>query len=275
MKPAVGYLLVKHLLLVLFGLFSLFPFVWMVLSSFKVQDEIFQDTFHLLPQTWTLENYQIVFTQAPIWRYFFNGAWVCLLILLGQLLVILPAAYAFARLEFRGRDVLFKLVLTALVIPSYVTVLPNFLLLANLKLLDTYAALTLPFLGSAFGIFMLRQHFRQLPGEVLEAARMDGASPMQTLWHVILPLTRPAVAAFAIFSVVAHWNDFFWPLVVLRSAEMYTPPAGIVYFAQAEGTRGWGVVMAAATVVVFPLVLVFLLARKQFIEGLAGSAVKG
>lgn len=257
------------------GLLTIFPFLWMLMASFKPSHEIFQPGLHLLPQRFTSENYLLAFSRAPLERYLLNGVVMCSGILLGQLLVIVPAGYAFARLTFPGRDALFAVTLTALVVPGYVTSIPNFLLLADIRLLDTYWALILPFLGSAFGVFLMRQFFRQLPGEVLDAARLDGANSAQLIWHVVLPLTRPAIAAFSIFSLVAHWNDLFWPLVVIRSAELYTPPAGIAYFADAEGAGNWGVVMAAAVIIVSPLLILFLTASRQFIRGVSYSAPKG
>jgi len=257
------------------GLLTVFPFLWMLMASFKPSQEIFQPGLHLLPQRFTFENYLVAFSRAPLERYLLNGVLVCTGILVGQILVIVPAGYAFARLTFPGRDTLFAITLAALVVPGYVTSIPNFLLLAEVELLDTYWALVLPFLGSAFGVFLMRQFFHQLPGEILDAARLDGANSAQLIWHVVLPLTRPALAAFGIFSLVAHWNDLFWPLVVIRSAELYTPPAGIAYFADAEGAGNWGVVMAAAVTIVAPLLTLFVIASKQFIQGVSYSALKG
>jgi multiple sugar transport system permease protein len=257
------------------AIIALFPFFWMLSASLKPIEEILAPGLRLLPEAPTLQNYATAASRAPLLRFLLNGAIVCGAILLLQLLVIIPAGYAFGRLEFPWRDQLFILVLAALVVPAQITAIPNFLLLSDLKLINTYPALVLPFIGSAFGTFLMRQFFRQLPGDVLDAARIDGCNTRQLIWYVLLPLTRPAVAAFSIFSVVAHWNDFFWPLVVIRSAELMTPPAGIAYFADLEAGSNWGAVMAAAVIIVGPLVALFLIARKQFIESLAHTAVKG
>jgi len=162
-----------------------------------------------------------------------------------------------------------------LVFPRYIAAVPTFLMLSKMRLIDTYAALVLPFVGSPFAIFLLRQYFLQIPGEFFDAASIDGCSLPQMLRHVLLALIRPAIGAFAIFSVVAHWNDFFWPLIVVRSSRMFTPPAGIVYFADAEAGTKWSVVMAAAVVIITPLVAAFLFARRQFISSLTHAVLKG
>jgi multiple sugar transport system permease protein len=252
-----------------------FPFLWMLLASVTPADEIFRPGLRLVPGSLTLDHYRTALDRAPLGRYLLNGAIVTGGILLLQLLVIVPAAYAFGRLRFPGRDALFRLVLAGLVVPGYVTAIPNFLLLSRVGLTDSYGGLILPFAGSAFGIFLLRQFFRQLPGEILEAARLDGCGTAPLVWHILLPLTRPALAAFSLFSVATHWNDFFWPLVVIQSPRLYTPPAGIAYFADAESASSWGVVMAAAVIVVAPLLGLFLVARREFIASLAHVGLRG
>lgn len=261
--------------LVFFGLFALFPFFFMISTSFKPAPEIFKISLNLLPRNPIIDNYLEVFLHSQMFRFLINGVIVTVLILFGQLLVIIPAAYAFAKLKFPGRSVLFALVLAALVFPRYIAAVPNFLLFSKLKLINTYAALILPFVGSPFGIFLMRQYFLQIPWDYFDAARLDGCNLLQMLVRVLIPLIRPAIGAFAIFSIVAHWNDFFWPLVVIQSSDMFTPPAGIVYFADAEAGTNWGVVMAAGVVVITPLVTAFLLARRQFISSLTHLTLKG
>lgn len=254
---------------------TLFPFLWMAATSLKPPDEVFRPGVHLLPSEPSWTNYVVAARKVPLVRFLLNGVVVVASVLVLQLLVVIPAAFAFARLTFRGRDALFAAVLAALVVPGYVTSVPNFLLLSAVRLTNTYGALVLPFVGSAFGIFLMRQFFRQIPAEVQDAALLDGCSTVQLLWHVMLPLVRPAIAAFGVFSVVTHWNDFFWPLVVIQSTHLLTPPAGIAYFADADGGANWGAVMAAAVIIVSPLVAAFVVARRQFIESLAHVAVKG
>lgn len=263
------------LFLVVCAVLSFFPFFLMISTSLKPVKEVFQVSTRLLPRQPIIDNYVRVFRESQLVRFLINGVIVTGGILLGQLLVIIPAAYAFARLSFPGKRVLFALVLAALVFPRYIAAVPNFLLLSKLKLVNTYPALILPFIGSSFGIFLMRQYFKQIPGEYFDAARIDGCNLFQMLTRVLIPLIRPAVGAFAIFSVVTHWNDFFWPLVVVQSANMYTPPAGIVYFADVEAGTNWSSVMSAAVVIITPLVAAFLLARRQFISSLTHTAIKG
>jgi multiple sugar transport system permease protein len=253
----------------------LFPFVYMVSLSFKPPQELFVPGLHLIPDQPTLQNYLTAVERAPIFRYLLNGVIVCLGILLLQLLIIIPAGFAFAYLDFAHKKLLFGLVLIALVVPGYITAIPNFLLMSRLGLMDSYWALILPFIGSSFGTFLMRQFYLQIPKEIFEAAVLDGASTAQLIHHVIVPLTKPAIAAFSIFSLLTHWNDFFWPSVVVQSNQMYTPPAGIVYFANAEGSAQIGVVMAAAVIVIAPLATAYLLASKQFIESFTHTGVKG
>lgn len=254
---------------------TLFPFLWMLSSSIMQPHEIFKPGLNLVSSNPTLSNYVTALTKAPLLRFLLNGVVVTVAIAALQLLVVVPAGYAFARLRFPGKRWLFMLVLAALAVPAYVRAIPNFLTLSNWGLINSYPALILPFVGSAFGVFLMRQFFRQLPGELIDAAKLDGCGPLQLIWYVLLPLIRPALAAFAVFSVVTHWNDFFWPLVVTRSTQMYTPPAGIAFFANSDGGENWGVIMAAGVIVIAPLLLFFLVARRQFVASLAQSAVKG
>jgi multiple sugar transport system permease protein len=266
---------VLHVFIIGMALLTLFPFLWMVATSLKPPQDIFLPGLHLVPTSVTWGNYVTAVQKVPLLRFLLNGVIVAGGVLVLQLVVIIPAAFAFARIDFPGREVMFALLLAALVVPGYVTSVPNFLLLSDLRLTNTYWALILPFVGSAFGIFLMRQFFRQIPGEILDAALIDGCNTARLLWHVLLPLVRPAIAAFSVFSVVTHWNDFFWPLVVIQSTHLYTPPAGIAYFADADGGANWGAVMAASVIIVAPLVVMFMAARRQFIESLAHVSVKG
>lgn len=267
--------LLAWLFLIVMGLVTAFPFLWMLSSSLMQPAEIFRPGLNLLPASPNLQNYATAVAAQPLLRFLLNGVIVTVSVAVLQLLVIVPAGFAFARLSFAGKGFLFALVLAALAVPAYVRAIPTFLLLSQWGLTNSYAALVLPFVGSAFGVFLMRQFFRQLPGELLDAARLDGAGTGQLIWHVLLPLIRPALAAFTVFSVVAHWNDFFWPLVVIRSSSLFTPPAGIAFFADVDGGSNWGVIMAAGVIVILPLVAFFLLARRHFVASLAQAAVKG
>jgi multiple sugar transport system permease protein len=267
---------VRHAVLLAGTAIMLAPFALMIATSFKPKEEIFLPEFHLLPQRWAgLDNYREAFTQVPLLHFLLNGAIVTIAIFALQVLVNVPAAYALAKLRFRGRTTLFGAVLVCLLIPYQATALPIYLLFYLLGLLDTYAALVLPFTISVFGIFLMRQFFLGVPDDLVDAARIDGMSEYGIVWSVMAPAAIPALVAFGIFSVVAHWNDYFWPLIAVGNQGLYTPPLGIAHLKlNGEGTA-YGPLMAAATIVIAPLVLAFLVAQRRFVEGITFTGLKG
>ncbi|MBC5090671.1 carbohydrate ABC transporter permease [Klebsiella quasipneumoniae] len=254
----------------------LFPFIWMLSTSLKPADEIFIDGFHLLPQNWAaIENYSAALTQVPLLRYLLNGVIVCAGILILQVLVALPAAYVFAKTEFRGKRLAWGLVLLSLMIPFQATAIPLYIVLYHLGLLDTTAALIIPFIASAFGIFLMRQFFRGVPDDLIHAARLDGMGEFELVWRILMPAAMPALIAFSIFSVVWHWNDYFWPLLVINTMDLATPPLGTMFFMNEEAGTNYGPLMAGTVIITLPLLLFFLVAQKRFIEGVTLSGVKG
>ncbi len=269
--------LLRHVVLLGGAVVMLAPFVWMVATSLKPKNEIFSSRFHLLPQgSWGAgENYWTALTQVPLLHFLLNGALVTSAIFLLQVLVNVPAAYALAKLRFRGRGLMFGTVLLCLVIPYQAVALPIFILFFQLGLLNTYAALVLPFSISVFGIFLMRQFFMTVPDDLIDAARIDGMSEHGIVWSVMAPTAIPAMIAFGIFSFVAHWNDYFWPLIAVSDQSLYTPPLGVAFLKlNGEGTA-YGPLMAAATIVITPLVLAFLFAQRRFIEGITFTGLKG
>lgn len=253
----------------------LLPFAWMLSLSLKPQDEIFSDSIAFLPSRPEWRNYLLAVTETDIPLYLWNGFVVVTGILFFQVLFAVPCAYALTQRRFRLRGAIFGLVLAALLVPFHVTAIPVFLGLAEARLLDSYAALILPFVPTAFGIFLFRQFLAQVPAELFDAARVDGLSETAIVWRIAFPLTLPAATAFAIFSVTAHWNDLFWPLIATTSPDIATPPRGILYFRDQESGDNVGPLMAGAVIVIAPLVLGFLLAQRKFIQGLAAGGVKG
>jgi len=267
--------LARHAFLLLLAALTLVPFAWMLSTASKPETEVFSDVLHWLPQRWALlDNLRTAFERAPLLRLLANGVIVTFSIFVLQMLVALPAAYALAKLEFRGRQWLMGAVLLGLLVPQHAVAVPVFLLLHQLGMLDSYAALVAPWTLSVFGIFLLRQFFKTVPNDLIDAARMDGLSEVAIVWRVMLPTAWPAVTAFGIFSVVAHWNDYFWPLIVINSPEYLTPPLGVAQFRNQEAGTNYGVLMAAALVVITPLVLAFLLAQRRFIEGITFTGMK-
>ncbi len=267
--------LLVHAVLLAGAVFVVAPFVWMLATSVKPPEEVFSATLRLLPERfYGTENYAAAMTRAPLLRFALNGVVVCAGILAVQLLCAIPCAYALAKLRFPGRRVLFLLVLLALAIPVQVPALPLYIALAEADLLNTYFSLMLPFFFSAFAIFLLRQFFRSFPDDIIHAARLDGVGELEIVWRIVVPSAWPAIAAFSVFSVVAHWNDLYWPLIVINNSALATPPLGMMLFADAESGSNYGVLMAAAAMLTAPLVGAFLLARRRFIAGVTMTGVK-
>ncbi|MDX0980088.1 ABC transporter permease subunit [Sinorhizobium medicae] len=272
--PAPGAIF-RHAALLVTAALILGPFVWMVSLSIKPPGEIFRASFSFWPeQFYGIENYTKAITQAPLLRYMFNGVIVCASILALQIAVCAPAAYALAKLEFAGRNLLFALVLIALLLPHEVLALPLFILGAKIGVLNTYAVLIFPYGVSPFGIFLFRQFFKTIPDDVVHAARLDGYSELGIVWKIMVPMGLPAIIAFGIFSVVSHWNSLFWPLIAVRDQNLMPPPLGIMAFKNEEAGNDYGPLMAASTLVVAPLAIAFLAAQRWFVEGLARGAVK-
>ncbi len=274
MRPSVRAV-VAHLILLSGALVMILPFVWMLVTAFRAPDEIFQASLVPWPRNFHgLAHFQVVLDSVPIGRFMMNGLIVCLGILAIQLLVAIPAAYAFAKLPFRGRGLLFGAILGALSIPIHVTALPLYIGIAGAGLLNTYLAQMLPFLLSMFAIFLLRQVFRSFPDEIIDAARVDGMTEIEIVCTVLVPAARPAIAAFAVFSLVAHWNDLYWPMIVVSSTDLAPPPVGMLLFATAESGANYGALMAGATLITGPLVIAFLFARRHFIQGITMTGVR-
>jgi multiple sugar transport system permease protein len=287
---------IKHAILLVGALVVLLPFYVMVSASLKAPHEIETNRGGFIGdqgpivnafcvaagqpesaclQTPVVHNYTLAFQKAPLLRYLLNGVFVTASIFLIQVVVALPAAHALAKLRFLGRDTVLGLVLFCLMIPVHAIALPLYILLAKVGLVNTYAALIVPWTISVFGIFLMRQFFKTVPDDLIDAARMDGMSEFSIIWRVMLPTAVPALLAFAIFSVVAHWNDYFWPRVVITGdRDLYTPPLGLRAFSGGADGSLWGPMMATAMVIVTPLVVAFLLAQRRFVEGITLSGMK-
>jgi multiple sugar transport system permease protein len=268
MKPKLSDVL-SHAVLLLGAAIMLMPFVWMFFTAIKAPSEIFEASVWPWPRTWYgWGHFQEVLKTAPMGQFMWNGLVVCTGILTVQLLVAIPAAYALAKLPFKGSEGLMMGILVALSVPIQVTALPLYMGLSLAGALNTYFAQMMPFFLSMFAIFLLRQHFKSFPDEIIHAARIDGMTEWEILWRLVVPSARPAMAAFAVFSVVAHWNDLYWPMVVITTTDLAPPPLGMLLFANAESGANYGALMAGATLITLPMVIAFLLARKQFIQGI-------
>jgi multiple sugar transport system permease protein len=253
---------------------TLFPFIWMVSTSFKGPAEIFTQTPTFIPENPTLENYEKLLTQANLGRSFFNSLVFAIGMMVLSVFFNAMAAYAFAKLSFPGREKIFSLLLLTMMVPGQVTMMPVFLILKNLGLLNTFTGLILPGIGSVFGIFMLRQFMHAVPEEILEAARIDGCSEFRIFYGIMLPLCRPILATLAIFSFIGAWNEFFWPLIIMLREDMQTLPVALANL-NGQFNTDWGLLMSGSVLVVIPVILVFLLAQKHYIKGIAAGGVKG
>jgi multiple sugar transport system permease protein len=261
-------------LLIVFGLLMAAPFLWMLGTSLKAPAEIFQFPPRLIPDVPQWQNYAEVTRVLPFGRYFLNSFIVATSTTALQLVVCSMAAYAFARLRFPGRDLLFLAFLGALMVPSQVTLIPRFLLMRELGWFNTYQALILPFVFSSFGTFLLRQYFLTLPRELEEAARIDGASYFQNYWLIAMPLARPALAALAIFTFINEWNSFLWPLIVTTKPEMNTLIVGLNTL-RGQYNTAWNLLMAGSVIAIVPILLVFALGNRYFIKGITTSGFGG
>lgn len=274
-EPSLAFRVFRHLALGTGALLMVLPFVLMISISLKPPGEIFAPEFQLLPNQWhVIENYRQAFAKQPQGRYLLNGLLITACIFAAQALVAMPCAYALAKLRWRGRETTFVFVLIGLLVPPQVPAIPLYIGLWKLGLLDSYAALILPSTISVFGIFLMRQFFRTVPDDLISAARLDGLGEFAIVWRIMLPTAMPALVAFGLLSLVWNWNEFFWPLLVVQTQTLATPPLGVVFFANAEAGTNYGPLMAAATVITAPLVLAFLLAQRWFIDGVTMTSVK-
>lgn len=264
--------LASYLLLSLVAATTLVPFLWMVLASFKPLAEVEQ--LSPLPSVWQPANYVRVFDRIPFARYYFNSLFVAAWVTFLQCLTSAMAAFAFARLRWPFRDGVFRLYLATLMIPGVVTMIPNYTLMVKLHMLDSYSGLIVPAAFSAFGTFLLRQFMLTIPPALDEAASMDGATPWQVFWDVVLPLARPGLITLAIFTFMGNYGSFFWPLVLIKSEHLRTLPIGMLFFDTNYG-RQTNLIMAASVMNIIPLVVLFLVSQKFLVRGIQLGAVKG
>jgi multiple sugar transport system permease protein len=267
--------LISYALLLLGGILMVGPFLWMVSTSFKLPADQFTKT--LIPPTFTLDNFRQLFEvdiNFPL--LFWNSAYISILMTVGQLLTCAMAAFCFAVVRFKGRDLLFTLLLLTLLIPPQVSLIPNFIIFKYLHLIGTSAPLWLPaFWGGAFGTFLLRQYFLTIPRDLVDAARVDGASLLEIFWRIYMPLARPALAALAIFTFQGAWNDLLHPLVYLPSVPNTMLTVGLAFFQEQMRLGGkFTVLMSGALISILPLLIVFFIAQRQFIEGISLSGIK-
>ncbi len=266
---------ILYLFLGLFALVVAFPYLWMILTSFKPSSEVFTANMQLLPRKWILDNYLAVFRQSVFMRSVFNSIVVTVLGVLLEVTIAFIGAFAFAKLDFYGKNLAFILILGTLMIPPQVLMLPSFLLVRDLGWLDTYQGLIIPRAGAAFGIFLLRQFMLTVPRDLDDSAQVDGAGILRRMFSVYLPICLPSVVTVGVFSTLGYWNDYYWPLVITSDRRIRTVALTIAQFKTLEGMGNWELMMAAAVIATLPMLIIFILARKMLIKNLTAGAIHG
>ncbi|MCT7974427.1 carbohydrate ABC transporter permease [Laspinema olomoucense] len=275
MKRISGLKALLYGFLILYALITFIPFGWAMSASFKPLAEIVEGGMHFIPQNFTLENYQSIFTRERLFgRWLFNSAFVAVCVTGFNIVFNSMAGYALARIPFRGNRIVFGMILAVLMIPGQITLIPTFLILKSLGWLNTYQGLIVPSMVNATFIFMMRQFFVNFPKELEEAAALDGLNRWQTFWKVVMPLAKPALAAQAIFIFMGSWNNFFMPLIVVSSQDMFTLPLGLNTF-KGQYISYWNYIMAASMVFTLPALAIYAFFNRYFVQGVTFTGNKG
>jgi multiple sugar transport system permease protein len=268
--------IVLYLILVFIALLILLPLFWMLSTSLKPKSQLFLPQIYWIPKRITLENYTNLFSDPsiPVVRWFFNSLAVSTVSTILVLVLDSLAAYAYTRLEFPGRKIIYAAMLATLFMPGLMFLIPNFVTIYNLGLLNSYAGVILPYLAGVFGVFFLRQFFESLPKELEEAALIDGANRFQTFYKVVLPLAKPALATLAVITFLASWNDFLWPLLILQDTNLQTLPPGLSTL-QGAYTSEYGLMMAGAVIVAIPVLIIYIALQRFIVQSVASTGLKG
>lgn len=265
-----------HVVLALAGIAMVFPFIWMLLTSFKTLPQLLQNPLEFFPNPWTADNYVEAWTSVPFWQAYLNSAYITILVVIGTLITASMAGYAFARIRFRGSKVLFIVFLATQMIPAQVTLIPFYLLMSNLGWVDSHLALIVPgMIANPFAVFLMRQFVLSLPKELEEAALVDGAGRVRTFFSIVLPNLRPGLAALAIITALGVWNAFLFPLVLLNSPDLFTVPLLLTSFQGQHGSVNYGLVMAASAIATIPMLIVFVIGQRKILNSMAASGLGG
>lgn len=269
MKKVLEYIL-KTFTIVAF----IFPFFWMITTAFKTYRETIMFPPRLFSETFQLDNFRHAWDSGPFLTYAENSIIVTVAIIIIQFIIMIPAAYAFAKFEFKGKKICFAIVLLAFMMPQQIIFIPTYLMMADWDLIATLWPQILPFAANAFGIFLLRQYFMQVPEEIIEAAKLDNASELQILFKIMVPMSKPALVTIALFSFISHWNSYFWPLVMTDTIEVRPLTVGIAVLKATEGLVNWQVIMAGNVILVLPIIIIYLFASKEIVKAFIYSGIK-
>ena len=266
--------IIVYLLLAVLAVIMVIPFVWTILTAFKTQSEALKVPPQILPSSWSFRNFEAVTEALPFANFFWNTFLMVFFRVLGSVFFSALAAYAFARLEFPGKSIFFAVILMQMMVPGQIFILPQYMIVSKLGWLNTVQALVLPGIVSTFGTFLLRQFFMSLPKDLEEAAVLDGCSIWKTFWKIMLPLTKPGLVSVAIFTALFAWKDLMWPLIVNMSIEKMTLSSGLATL-MGQYSVDYPQLMAGSLIAIVPMVIIFLIFQKQFVEGIATSGTKG
>ncbi len=268
--------IITYAILIIGSFFLILPFLWMISTSFKVESEIFSQKIVWIPKTFTAENYSAALEMMPVFKYMINTLMIAIPKMTGEVFVSAAVAFGFARYNFKGKNVIFMILLGTMMLPGEVTLIPSFIVWANLGFMDTYVPLVFPaFFGATGFIFFLRMYFETFPKDLEESAYMDGASDMKIFVKIFIPLAKPALITIALWSFLGTWNDLLGQLIYINSVDKYTVQLGLATFSSMTGEVLWGPLMAASTLVLLPVMSMLLFAQKYFVEGIKTSGIKG
>ncbi|WP_142413852.1 carbohydrate ABC transporter permease [Hathewaya massiliensis] len=264
----------KYFILIVIAIFILTPFVWILLTALKSPEEVFSNPAVIIPKKLRWDNFLEVFKLEGFKRYVFNSVIITMGITIGELITTILAAFAFSHFDFKGKDLLFTLLIGTMMVPGEVLLIPNFVTLSKLKWINTYKALIIPWCTSISTIFFLRQYFLSIPKQLYYAAKVDNCSDFKYLIYIMIPITKPAIMTMAILKVINSWNSFMWPLIMTNSEEMRTLPIVLSKFSSEVG-MDYHILMAASLIIIAPMVILFILLSKQIISGISNSGIKG
>lgn len=256
-----------------FSVIMMYPMVWMLMTSFKSNSEIRRNRTRFFPEEWTIEGYKTAFEKAPIGQWFLNSIIIVGVITAAVILTSTLIGYVFAKYDFKGKKILFVILLATMMVPPQVTMIPRYLMIQEMHLFNTRWALIVPGLVSAYSIYMARQFIADIPDSLCEAAKMDGAGPFRIYWNVVLPNIKPAIGSIGIFTAMMYWNDYLGPLLMLNDMDKMTLPLGLVIF-DSQRTSDLAATMAAASMMMMPMIIIFIMFQKQFIKGMTMSGIK-
>lgn len=263
-----------YILLTIGSFTMLIPFLWMISTALKSPAEAVAMPPVWIPQIFRIENFARAFEVAPFGRYFLNSVLITSISTLGELLTTILAAFAFAKMKFYGKNLLFTILIATMMVPGELLIIPNYLTISKLNLINTYSAMILPNLASVFSVFMLKQNFESVPNELYYAAKVDGTSDFKFLWMIMVPLSKSAIVAVAILKIIGSWNSFMWPLIVTNELLLRPLPVGLQAFTTEAGTQ-YELLMAASTIVIAPMIIIYLFLQRYIIMGVAKSGLKG